>query len=344
MSPPDPDRFATQLRCPMRLEAFCVLSRIIRHATYAEDAPPTQASLWSIHHDLQTALRSGHPEWVHKDRLHVRFADREAMAVVDMTNTQFIGADRSLAVFARGYEPEIGLLIDAFVPDDGVLADVGANWGYFPLFLAARPSFRGRVLAVEPFPASATALEGVISATDTRHLVEPVAVALGAAPGTATMSEELFTGNNRISGEGALAVPVDTLDRLADAQGLARLDLLKIDVEGAEAEVIQGASRTIARHRPLVVFENWLEADGRVHVAPFHALEAIAPHSFYAVELDPSPLPVSKAAADYSHNVTGVVMPLTINNRAQLPPRINVVACRPDIDLAARLNVNETCK
>jgi FkbM family methyltransferase len=197
---------------------------------------------------------------------------------------------------------------------------------------------------VEPFPASAAALEGVISATGTRHLVEPVAVALGAAPGTATMSEELFTGNNRISGEGALLVPVDTLDRLADAQGLTRLDLLKIDVEGAEAEVIQGASRTIARHRPLVVFENWLEADGRVDVAPFLALEAIAPHSFYAIELDPLPLPASKAETEYSATVTGMVMPLTINSRAQLPPRINIVACRPDIDLAVRLNINEAWK
>ncbi|MCA3338086.1 MAG: FkbM family methyltransferase [Roseomonas sp.] len=329
------------MRWPIRLEAFSVLARIIRHATYAEDAPPTQASLWSIHHDLQGALRSGHPEWIHKDRLHVRFADREAMAVVDLTNTQFIGADRSLASFRHGYEPEIGILIDAFVPDDGVLADVGANWGYFPLFLAARPGFRGRVLAVEPFPASAAALVGVISATGIGHLVEPVAVALGAAPGTATMSEELFTGNNRISGEGALAVPVDTLDRLADAQGLARLDLLKIDVEGTEAEVIQGASRMIARHRPIVVFENWLDEDGRVDVAPFHALEAIAPHSFYAIDLDPPTSTPAEpgAATDVSAPVTGRVLPITVDSRAALPPRINVVACRPDLDLAECINL-----
>jgi FkbM family methyltransferase len=332
-------RYATSVRCPIRLEAFSVLARIIRHATYAEEAPPTQASLWSIHHDLQAALRSGHPEWIHKDRLHVRFADREAMAVVDLTNTQFIGADRSLATFQRGYEPEIGILIDSFVPDDGVLADVGANWGYFPLFLAARPGLRGRVLAVEPFPASAAALQGVISATGIRHLVEPVAVALGAAPGRATMSEELFTGNNRISGEGALAVPVETLDRLADAQGLARLDLLKIDVEGAEAEVIQGASRTIARNRPVVVFENWLDGEGRVDAAPFLALEAIAPHAFYVINPDPPSPAESGAAMEPSTAVTGRVIPLTVDSRAALPPRVNVVACRPDLDLAARLNV-----
>jgi FkbM family methyltransferase len=337
-------RFATSVRCPIRLEAFSVLARIIRHATYAEEAPPTQASLWSIHHDLQGALRSGHPEWIHKDRLHIRFADREAMVVVDMTNTQFIGADRSLATFRRGYEPEIGILIDAFVPDDGVLVDVGANWGYFPLFLASRPGFCGRVLALEPFPASAAALQGVISAAGIRHLVEPLAVALGAAAGRAAMSEELFTGNNRISGEGALVVPVETLDRLAEAQGLARLDLLKIDVEGAEADVIQGAPRTIARHRPMVVFENWLDAEGRVDAAPFQALEAIAPHAFYSIDLDPPPSPGPEAATAESVAVRGRVIPLSVASRAALPPRINVVACRPDLDLAARLNVGTTTR
>lgn len=333
-------RFATSVRCPIRLEAFSVLARIIRHAAYAEEAPPTQASLWSIHYDLQSALRSGHPEWIYKDRLHVRFADREAMAVVDLTNTQFIGADRSLATFRRGYEPEIGILVDTFVPDDGVLVDVGANWGYFPLFLAARPGFRGRVLAVEAFPASAAALEGVIAATGIRHLVEPVAVALGAAPGRATMSEKLFTGNNRISEAGALEVPVETLDRLAEAQGLARLDLIKIDVEGAEAEVIRGARRTIARHRPVVVFENWLDAEGRVDAAPFEALGEIAPYAFYAIELHPPAPAGPEAAMAESAAVTGRVIPLAVDSRAALPPRINVFACPPEFDLAARLNAD----
>lgn len=339
MSQPDVGHFATRLRCPIRLEAFSVLSRVIRHATYAEEAPPTQASLWSIHHDLQTALRSGHPDWIHKDRLHVRFADREAMAVVDMTNTQFIGADRSLAVFARGYEPDIGLLMDAFVPDDGVLVDAGANWGYFPLFLAARPGFRGHILAVEPFPASAAALAGVIAATGIAHLVEPLAIALGAAPGRAAMSAEVFTGNNRISRDGAVDVPVETLDRVVAARKLDRLDLLKIDVEGAEADVIRGGAQTIARHRPVIVFEHWLDADGDVDAAPFRALQAIAEHAFHAIALDPPPDDRPQAAVAESAAVMGRVIPVTVKSRAELPPRINVVACRPGIDLAARLRV-----
>lgn len=337
MTQVDAGRYATHLRYPIRLEAFSVLSRIIRHAAYADEAPATQASLWSIHHDVQVALRSGHPDWIHKDRLHIRFADREAMAVVDMTNTQFIGADRSLGVFARGYEPDIGMLIDAVVPDDGVLIDVGANWGYFPVFLAARPGFRGHILAVEPFPPSAAALADVIAATGIRHVVEPLAVALGAAPGRAAMSEEAFTGNNRISRDGTGEVPVETLDRISAARNLARLDCLKIDVEGAEAEVIRGASQTIARFRPVVVFENWLDAAGGVDAAPFHALEAIADHAFYAIELDPPVDAGHGATRQDSAAVTGHVIPLTAQSRSGLPARINVVACRPEIDLAGRL-------
>jgi FkbM family methyltransferase len=256
-----------------------------------------------------------------------------------MTNTQFIGADRSLAVFGRGYEPEIGMLVDAFVPDDGVLVDAGANWGYFPLFLAARSGFRGHILAVEPFPASAAALAGVIAATGIGHLVEPLAIALGAAPGRAAMSAEVFTGNNRISRDGAVEVPVETLDRVVAARNLDRLDLLKIDVEGAEADVIRGASRSIARHRPVVVFEHWLNADGCVDAAPFEALQAIADHAFHAIALDPPPDDGPQAAMAESAAVTGRVIPVTVKNRAELPPRINVVACPPGIDLAARLRV-----
>lgn len=344
MSQPEAGRFATRLRCPIRLESFSALSRIIRHATYAEEAPPTQASLWSLHHDIQTALRSGNPEWIHKDRLHVRFADREAMAVVDMTNTQFIGADRSLGVFARGYEPEIGLLIDAFVPDEGVLVDIGANWGYFAVFLAARPGFEGHVLAVEPFPASAAALVGVIAATGIQHVVEPLAIALSAAPGRAAMSEEVFTGNNRISRDGTLEVPVETLDRISAARNLGRLDLLKIDVEGAEADVILGASQVIARHRPVIVFENWLDAAGAVDAAPFRALQAIADHAFYAIELDPPADVGPQAGLEDSAWAAGRVTPLTAESRSAMPPRINVVACRPEIDLAARLSMGATSR
>jgi hypothetical protein len=149
----------------------------------------------------------------------------------------------------------------------------------------------------------------------------------------------VFTGNNRISRDGAVEVPVETLDRVVAARKLDRLGLLKIDVEGAEADVIRGAAQTIARHRPVIVFEHWLDSDGAVDAAPFEALQAIADHAFHTIELDPSPDEGREAAMAESAAVTGRVVPLTATTRAELPPRINVVACPPGIDLAARLSV-----
>jgi hypothetical protein len=50
-------------------------------------------------------------------------------------------------------------------------------------------------------------------------------------------------------------VPVTTLDALVAAQGLARVDLVKVDVEGFEGDVLDGAADTIARHRPAFILE-----------------------------------------------------------------------------------------
>jgi hypothetical protein len=50
-------------------------------------------------------------------------------------------------------------------------------------------------------------------------------------------------------------VPVTTLDGLVERLGLARLDFVKIDVEGFETEVLDGAARSFERFRPIVFAE-----------------------------------------------------------------------------------------
>jgi hypothetical protein len=53
-----------------------------------------------------------------------------------------------------------------------------------------------------------------------------------------------------------------SLDSLTEELDLCRLDLIKIDVEGHERQVIDGASATLDRHRPVLVIETGHEADG----------------------------------------------------------------------------------
>ena len=50
------------------------------------------------------------------------------------------------------YEPETSALLDQLVGDDDVFFDVGANWGWYSVLIAARPTFHGTVHTFEPFP------------------------------------------------------------------------------------------------------------------------------------------------------------------------------------------------
>ena len=59
----------------------------------------------------------------------------------------------------NGYEQEVGVLIDALIPDKGIFYDIGSNWGYFSLFLASRPRYSGQIFAFEPMPDSFSDLQ-----------------------------------------------------------------------------------------------------------------------------------------------------------------------------------------
>ena len=55
----------------------------------------------------------------------------------------------------------------------------------------------------------------------------------------------------------AIQVPVRTVDELAAANHLGRVDLVKIDVEGYEPGVLEGMRKTIEEHRPIILTEFW---------------------------------------------------------------------------------------
>ncbi len=80
------------------------------------------------------------------------------------------------------------------------------------------------------------------------------------------MSARTDTGTARIgpacAGQDALQVPLRSLNSLAAARGLDRLDLIKIDVEGDERQVLDGSAAILDRHRPVLVIETGHEADG----------------------------------------------------------------------------------
>lgn len=142
--------------------------------------------------------------------------------------------------------------------------DLGANIGYFSLLAANLVGPTGRVIAVEPNEQNCKLIWASAFQNGFTHLdVYPFAAGdcsmtftFGRRDGSNGMlMEEVAFG----SGMDARALLSRTLVRTVVLDellhGLERLDVIKIDVEGAEYRVLRGMERLIKRHRPLIFSE-----------------------------------------------------------------------------------------
>jgi FkbM family methyltransferase len=157
-----------------------------------------------------------------------------------------------------------------------VFYDVGANVGFFTVIAARLVGPSGRVLAFEPVPGNA-GLARANAAGNGFDNVEVVARAVGRASGRAELALARYSGGSMLAEVGEppdprgerLEVEVVAIDD-AVAAGAPPPDVVKIDVEGAELEVLEGMRRTLASRRPVVV----LEVDDRTEAAAGRRLDA----------------------------------------------------------------------
>lgn len=159
----------------------------------------------------------------------------------------------------------------SFLRPGAVAIDIGAALGTWTLPLARAVGAAGRVLAIEPAPGSAAALELTLLANALRQ-AEIVRCAVGEEDGTAEFavpavtSARVDSGTAHVgpasAGEEAVTVPLRSLDSLAAERRLPRLDLIRIDVVGYQRRVIDGAGEVLERFRPVLVVETGHEGPG----------------------------------------------------------------------------------
>jgi FkbM family methyltransferase len=162
---------------------------------------------------------------------------------------------RDLRTLALGaWEPENAAFLAEHLGPGQVALDVGAHVGHFTILAAARVGGSGRVLAFEPAPSNLERLRRNLALNDLGRPVEVLPVALSARRGTASFFDDGGTDGTEFSmvaprqeGSGrAFDAAVETIDDVCAARQIERVDLVKIDVEGAEAEVLRGGERVLA--------------------------------------------------------------------------------------------------
>jgi FkbM family methyltransferase len=136
--------------------------------------------------------------------------------------------------------------------------DVGANFGYYSLLFSDLVGPRGTCIAVEPNPHVAKHLDKTVRINGFADRCPVHAVALGRTEGTASLHvpENDYGGASVRTGKdgpGFVSVPLTSIDRIC--QGVQRLDFIKIDAEGSEPAIIDGAAATIEHLRPSLLLE-----------------------------------------------------------------------------------------
>jgi len=179
-----------------------------------------------------------------------------------MYNSHDTVIGRSLKVYGEWAQREMDLLKEWIAPGD-VVIDVGAYIGTHTLFFARAVSPGGRVIAVEPQRLPFQILCGNIALNSLSNVYTYMAAA-GRESGTVSIPAIDYEQSNNFSAFSLLPilasddpwfgeeVPVMTLDGLK----LQKCKLIKIDVEGMEADVLRGSLSTIQKLKPILYVEN----------------------------------------------------------------------------------------
>ena len=162
------------------------------------------------------------------------------------------------SLYFRGmYEEQVVGKLASLLKPGMTFLDVGANIGLHTTVAAHRVGPTGRVLAIEPQQGPLNLLQQNIALNGLKN-VTVVKCGLGATEGTM----ELFQLSKTNSGMATLAasarehavgsetVDVKRLTTIAAQTGIDKIDAVKIDVEGAEMEVLLGADDFLSHHRP----------------------------------------------------------------------------------------------
>jgi FkbM family methyltransferase len=169
-------------------------------------------------------------------------------------NDIYIG--RSLDLYGEWTEGEVELFQQLIYPGNHVV-EAGSNIGAHTLFLANAVGPTGSVLAIEPQRLVFQTLCANLALNDIPN-VDARQLALGSRPGTTMVPALDYTQSNNFGGvalgryaegETVQVIPLDSFN-------LPSCDFLKIDVEGMETEVLEGAAATIARCQPVIYVEN----------------------------------------------------------------------------------------
>ena len=155
--------------------------------------------------------------------------------------------------FIKGnYEPRQTEIFKQHVQKGDMILDIGAHVGYYTVLAAVLAGPSGKVIAFEPRPINLRFLRRHIEVNGLSN-VTVIEACVSRASGEARFDTHTGTGTGHLSETGNLAVRTVSLDHLLNQGQIGKPKLIKMDVEGAEQDVLAGAEQTIQSARPVMI-------------------------------------------------------------------------------------------
>jgi FkbM family methyltransferase len=174
-------------------------------------------------------------------------------------------------VLREDYEPELYYLERALLPGS-VFIDAGANTGIYTILAAKLVGDGGQVLSFEPGEQSYKNLARNVNLNNLSN-VKMFKSALSDTEGTARFyhidnaPNSYSLGSDGSENTSYEEVDITTIDRVLSSEGIERVDFIKMDVEGAEEHVLQGAKSMFSKMQPQVMFEINAKAINRFNLS-----------------------------------------------------------------------------
>jgi FkbM family methyltransferase len=168
-----------------------------------------------------------------------------------LRGARWIAGSATHGCWLGSYEADKQLVFKAAVHPGSVVYDVGANVGFYTLLASRLVGPAGAVYAFEPFPDNIAHLQRHLALNNVSN-VTLIEAAVSSESGEMGFSPGEFNEEGQLSSTGSLRVRVVSLDDLVRAGAAKPPTMLKIDVEGAELDVLRGSEYVLAQYQPLI--------------------------------------------------------------------------------------------
>jgi FkbM family methyltransferase len=233
--------------------------------------------------------------------------------------------------FTGQYGPQETAVVKAILSAGMTFVDVGANWGYFTLLGANAVGGSGRVVSLEPHPVLFDVLQENVKRNS---LAQVMTLKLAASNETGTVDligydeASQNRGTSRLVSNRNGCLPIFqaraiTLDDLFAKLCLETIDLLKMDIEGAEGFALQGLVKSLSQHRihRLIVelHPEQLAEHGKIAE---DVIELLMTLGYQGWAIDHSRRTTRRAAYSRGIDVRGLLRPFACSDRLDSWPHL----------------------